>query len=61
MQKNIYQWLDENSVTEFAHNILCVRPGFIKDNDYTIDILGSDLWFWAFKNERDAMLFALRW
>lgn len=62
MQKEIYCWLDENHIMEFTHNILRVSSSYHSADVYVIDEMGGgDLWFWAFKNERDAMLFALRW
>ena len=63
MQENIYCWLAENNITEFAQNILRVSTGYSADDTaYVIDdIFGGDFWFWAFKNESDAILFALRW
>ena len=60
LQENIYAWMAENNIDKFSHNILRVN-GRYGNGDYVLDVLGSDLWFWAFKNERDAMLFALRW
>lgn len=60
----IKDWCDKNCTGKFAHNIHYVA---LKKNDlghdvYTITVnSGRDIWFWAFKNESDALMFSLRW
>ena len=60
----IESWCLDNCTDKFAHDIHRVikSESYSGQEEYVFSgIVGEDLWFWAFKNEYDALLFALRW
>lgn len=60
----IKSWCDENCTGKFAHNIhyVALKKNDLGHDEYAITVnRGRDVWFWAFENESDALMFSLRW
>lgn len=54
------EWCKENCQSGYTNHIHQV----LKDQnngEWVINTFGNDVWFWAFKNEQDAIMFSLRW
>ena len=55
-------WCVENCVDYHRDDLLGASKTSDSYTDYYIEyVSGEQIWFWAFTNEQDAMLFALRW